>query len=378
MIGKYKLKNGDVRYRVKEYIGTDSRTGELIFARKRGFKTKREAELFILREKNNFEKGIDDRQNKRIKFDEAFELWSEQYKQTVKPNTYDVQLKVCKKWILPTFGKYYLDGIDVAMCQKVVNEWYRTYSKSQLLVSIVNRIFKFAINLGYVNDNPMANVIRPRNTHRKEHETAFYDKDELVEFLSYAKEDLPFMDYLIFHLLGYTGVRKAELIGLKWQDIDFRHAILNVERVYVRASSGSYIYQSPKTKKSKRKITLDKQTMHLLNRWHVAQTEKLFKLGLKVSDDTPIFTSKLDHPITLNRPNKKLKDVLDKHNLPKITIHGFRHTHCCLLFEAGASMKEVQDRLGHASIKTTLDIYTHVTDRQRDDTADKFANFMSM
>lgn len=61
-----------------------------------------------------------------------------------------------------------------------------------------------------------------------------------------------------------------------------------------------------------------------------------------------------------------------------MTIHGFRHTHCSLLFEAGVQLKEVQERLGHANIQTTLDIYTHVTARQKEKTAHKFAEFMAI
>ncbi|HFI0025852.1 TPA: site-specific integrase [Streptococcus suis] len=76
--------------------------------------------------------------------------------------------------------------------------------------------------------------------------------------------------------------------------------------------------------------------------------------------------------------NYNLRCILKKYDLPYITPHGFRHTHCSLLFEAGATVKEVQERLGHEDIKTTMNIYAHVTEQAKEQTAHKFAQFMSM
>lgn len=74
----------------------------------------------------------------------------------------------------------------------------------------------------------------------------------------------------------------------------------------------------------------------------------------------------------MDRPNTK------KYKLSKITTHGLRHTHCSLLFEAGASLKEVQDRLGHSDVKTTMDVYTHVTQKAKDEAILKFSSYIEM
>lgn len=81
----------------------------------------------------------------------------------------------------------------------------------------------------------------------------------------------------------------------------------------------------------------------------------------------------------LNRLNMVivLNAVCNKHHFKRIKVHGFRHTHCSLLFEAGLSIQEVQDRLGHGDIKTTMDIYAHVTEKQRDQVADKFTKYIN-
>lgn len=93
---------------------------------------------------------------------------------------------------------------------------------------------------------------------------------------------------------------------------------------------------------------------------------------LKIDKITPEYCQKV-----ANKWHSYLKKFLREKSLPKITIHGFRHTHCSLLFEAGASIKEVQYRLGHSDIKTTMDIYAHVTERAKNQTADKFACYVN-
>lgn len=106
--------------------------------------------------------------------------------------------------------------------------------------------------------------------------------------------------------------------------------------------------------------------------------KRLLALGFNANDDEQlIFSDEKNNPFYLDYLNNFLKKFLRENSLPKITIHGFRHTHCSLLFEAGASIKEVQYRLGHSDIKTTMDIYAHVTERAKNQTADKFACYVN-
>lgn len=89
-------------------------------------------------------------------------------------------------------------------------------------------------------------------------------------------------------------------------------------------------------------------------------TKKIFfKLGIKItSEEQLLFTSNENNPLYLDYLNHNLKKIIEENYLEKMTVHGFRHTHCSLLFESGASIKEVQERLGHTDIKTTMNIYS--------------------
>ena len=379
-IAKYKLKNGEERWLVRLYLGVNPDTGEEIRIKKEGFKSYRAANNAEKRILGDFDihNHIEKKNSQKYKFSEVTELWLLQYKNTVKENTYISAEKLIKRKIIPLFGKYYIDRISIKICQKAINEWYETYTRSSLLVSYFNRIMDFSISIGYCHDNPMKRTVRPKNTHKKDYQAPFYTKEELAKLFEKTLESEDFVYYVMFRVLAFTGLRRGELLGLKWTDIDFNKELLSVSRVLAKGIDG-VILQSPKTKSSKRVISIDQQTMKILHQWKIEQQKRFFKHGTKFDKTNyHIFTNELNKPFALERPGKVLQRIVDKYDLAYIHIHGFRHTHCSLLFEAGVSMEEVKDRLGHSDITTTMNIYTHVTQVQRDQVANKFADFMSM
>ena len=280
---------------------------------------------------------------------------------------------------MPRFEDYFVRKIDVRMCQEAVNAWYASYSEASLLVSIVSRIFKFGINQGFCIDNPMDKIIRPKNTHKKDYKAPFYEKDELLAFLKAIKQDESLKAYTMFHTLAFTGLRCGELLALQWIDIDFNRKILTVNHSLIY-NEELKIFQltEPKTKHSKREIGIDDSTLNILLKWRNYQREFFIGRGINTrSDNQLIFTSQTNHYMTDTYLRRIIRRVTQKYELPHITIHGFRHTHCSLLFEAGVEMHNVKERLGHSSIRTTMNIYTHVTKAERAKTADVFSEFMS-
>lgn len=102
------------------------------------------------------------------------------------------------------------------------------------------------------------------------------------------------------------------------------------------------------------------------------------KLGFNTMDASQLVFSNINNEFMQPpKVGKILDSIIKKNNLKRITAHGFRHTHCSILFEAGASLKEVQDRLGHSDIQTTMNIYTHVTEKAKQKTAEKFASYVN-
>lgn len=375
MIKEYKNNKGETRYLLSVYLGRDALTGKEIRTTRRGLKSVKEAKILESRIKLNYVDGSTTL--KKRKFREVYKQWLNHYQPSVKPNTYETQVRIIDKHIIPILGDYYIDKISIDQCQLLANDWYATYTKAANLVSVVNRVFQFAIARGYCTANPMEKIIRPKNTHKKAYEAPFYDKEQLAIFLKIAQNELNLMHYTAFRLLAYTGLRKAELTGLQWSDIDFNNKRLEVNRVLVKTSDG-FITQTPKTKSSIRTISFDEETNRILLKWRSEQKIDFLKFGINYhQSDQFIFTNELNRHYDNKHWNDVLNNLISKYELPHITIHGFRHTHCSLLFESGATSKEVQDRLGHSSITTTMNIYSHVTKSKREEVAEKYASFIN-
>lgn len=381
MIKKYTKKDGSTAYMYVAYLGVDPTTGKQKRTTRRGFKTERDAKLSECKlllevEKNGFYK----KQNNKMTFQELCNIWLTYYESTVKESTFVTQKRVIELHILPLFKHLYVDKISVAYCQKQVNHWYDNYMVNcGNIVSLTKRILDYAINLGIIYDNPMDKVIRPKKQRvidEKESKLQFYNKNQVQFFLSKIQnEDL--QTRLMFRLLIYTGMRKSELLALRWKDIDFKNNTISINQT-LATGKNSIIFQTPKTKKSKRTISLDKGSIEMLQQWDIVQKKDFLALGITgINKSSLVFIDSDNKPFYTNHINNALNRLIKKYDLPPITPHGLRHTHCSLLFESGATMKEVQERLGHTNVKTTIDIYTHVTEKAKEQTAYKFAKYIS-
>lgn len=372
MIKKYQTKDGETRYMLQAYLGVDPFTGKQRRTTRRGFKTQKEAkkaerELLLSIEEN----GFTDHSSKPT-FEEVANLWLESYETTVKPTTYQNTRKYLNILIKDYFSDIRIESISVSMMQQIVLKLSKRYTAYSLYLSVVNRVFKFAMSLGIVQANPVDRIIRPKQQPPKSEKIAL-TKEELNQFLTLAKEHARPVLYAAWHTLAYTGLRKGELLGLEWSDIDLDNKVISVQHNLVMVN-GKYRIQSPKTRKSIRKITIDDTTASVLKSWKLEQKKLFFKNGVKNSNI--VFSGSSGEYLDKSHFRVSLKKFLKRYDLPAITVHGLRHTHASLLFEAGVEPKTISDRLGHANIQTTLDMYTHLNDNQRSDVADRLLKFL--
>ena len=162
------------------------------------------------------------------------------------------------------------------------------------------------------------------------------------------------------------------------EDIDFNAKTLDITKTVSLDESERPIVTTPKTKKSIRKISLDDGTLNELKKWRKLQAEYYLNHGYNtMRPGQLIVSSKTNSLYNPTFPNDWLNMLSRKFDFKRITLHGFRHTHCSLLFEMGTPLEEVQDRLGHTDIKTTMNIYTHVTEKRKEKTAELFAKFVN-
>lgn len=381
-IKEYRKNDGSVNYKFSVYVGTNPFTGKKERTTRRGFKTIKEAELALAQISLDIANGKFKFSEPPKTFKEITKLWLPIYKTTVKEVTYTATVSIIDLFINPKFGEKLIDKIDVTYCQKIVNEWAnerpRSFKKSKFYVG---KIFDYAVNIGIVDDNPMKKVLMPR-VQVEQKKIEFFNKDELKQFLQFAWEFDQNKVYTFFRLLAYSGMRKGEAYALTWEDVDFKKNQISISKSLARGENRRLYISSPKTKNSVRTISMDKDTMNHLKRWRNTQRQQLLKLGNPTKREYQnLFTTDENEYYQPTVDAHWLKRIYKQENVPKdfkkISTHGFRHTHASLLFEAGASIKEVQDRLGHSDITTTMNIYAHVTEAARDKTADLFADYIS-
>lgn len=376
MIKKYLTKDGETRYLLQIYLGIDPVTKKEKRTTRRGFKTIKEAkkaerDLLLSVEENGFSSS-----DSETTFKEIASLWFESYQNTVKPTTAE-NLKIKLDTMIEDYFKNIkINDITVVFCQDLFLKLSKRYVMYYSYTSIINRVMKYAVMLDIINTNPLDKVIRPKAKEIKKKDNC-YTKEELNKFLSIAKKNGTQVLYTLTHTIAYTGLRIGEALALKWSDINFKDKTISVNHTAV-VVDGKQVLQSPKTKTSKRIISVDQYTLQILKDWQLGQKKEYFKLGKPyLHDDNFIFTNSAGSLYLATEVRQAMKRFIKRNNLKPISPHGLRHTHASLLFESGLQPKEISDRLGHNNIKTTLDLYTHINDNQRSSAVDKFIAFMS-
>ena len=378
-IEKYKTASGQVRYKFKIYVGKDEETGNSIQARKQGFKSYEDALKSYFEIQDKIKKGtFTGKENKKHGFNELYKLWLANYELTVKPSTLHNTKMFFKNHIIPELGNYYVEKITTFRCQQAVNKWFselpKTYKK---MYNLASNVLDYAVNNDLIIKNPMKRIIKPKMQKEKKPFTNFYSKDELNEFLEACKQKENPRIYLFFRILAFTGMRKGEALALKWSDIDFVNQTISINKTLSIGEHNSLIIGTPKTKASYRTIQVDEKTIYYLKEWRKKQRKELFKIGFNaLSNDQLLFSNKNNEPLRPWLVQFWNRSVAKDTGIKYITVHGFRHTHASLLFEAGTPMQDVKERLGHSDINTTMNIYTHVTKAEQKKTADNFARFM--
>lgn len=381
-IKEYTTPSGNKRYKFTIYLGRDARTGRPRQIRKQGYKTQNEAKKDFLKIQVQIANGeYSPEKQKRMKFKEVYSQWLNTYSNTVKESTLATTIRIVEAHVLPAIGKYYIDSITMLECQKAVNKWFkeapRTYKR---YIRYANQIFKYAMHLELIASSPMDKVIRPKQPPKKKY-YEFYTKDELNQYLKMASK-YGIEAYTLFFVLAFTGLRRGEALALEWRDIDYLNKTLTVSRTLSKGLKNRNVIQTPKTVNSVRTISLTTETVQVLKEWQKEQrkVDDVISIG-QGKQDKFVFNGTYNNysaniPLSATTVFRWNTKIAQKAHVKHIKVHGFRHTHASLLFDSGASMQDVKERLGHASIKTTMDVYTHLPKKRREVTMNRFSEYM--
>lgn len=221
---------------------------------------------------------------------------------------------------------------------------------------LISVIMSTAVRWQLVDSNPCQRV-KPPKVDKKE--AKYLDEIETKRLVDCLKDENIRYKTMI-EVLIYTGLRRGELCGLSWSDVDFENKLLNIDKSVLYLPERGIFEDSTKNQSSNRVIKVPDKVIDSLRAYKEYQQEQMLMLGSKWNmDNDKIFTSwdggKL-HPDTVSDWFKKF---LKRHNLPNISIHSLRHTNATLMIANGVPIKTVSSRLGHSNISTTGNIYTH-------------------
>lgn len=181
----------------------------------------------------------------------------------------------------------------------------------------------------------------------------------------------PMQYRVMVSLLILTGMRRGELCGLEWKDIDFEKQSLSICRSSQYIGNAQFITKEPKTKAGIRKLTIGPNVCHLLEGYRIYQGEMKQKVGDKWGETDRLFTQWNGQPIYPDTITDWFPKFLAKHGLPKVTLHSLRHSNATLMIADGVDIRTVSNRLGHAQTSTTLNIYSHALKSRDEDAAEK-------
>ena len=174
-----------------------------------------------------------------------------------------------------------------------------------------------------------------------------------------------------------TGLRRGELLALRWGDVDVEAGLLTVQRAIERVDGGTR-FKDPKTKRSRRTISLPRFVADRLRRHRIDQAQWFLKHRLgRTSAETLVF-ERAGEAWVPNTFNTAFTRTLRDAGVPHVRLHDLRHTFASMALEAGVDLKTVSNALGHSTISTTADIYAHVTDSLMRDAADRIDNAIAL
>ena len=283
--------------------------------------------------------------------------WLSDYaKPNLSPRSYERYAGIIRKHLIPDFGNIQLSQLRPEHLQKHYSSRLndglsaRTVRYHHALIHIA---LQTAVKWGLVSRN-VADAVEPPKFKRSQMQT--WNEYEVSQFLETAKDS---QYYALFYTALFTGMRRSELLALRWQDIDFIYSQIYVCRSLHHLKDGSYVFTQPKSERSRRTIALPPSAFLVLNEYREAREAEHLLLDTPL-DDSELAFSNLGKPLRPNTVTYAWARIATRAGVKVIRLHDARHTHASLMLKQGIHPKIVQERLGHASISMTLDTYSHV------------------
>ena len=345
-------------------IGRDPSTDK----RLRHFETvvggKKEAQHRLAELLLNIRKGTYIKQPKQVTLAIWLRQWLDSYvASSLSPKTGQSYEQELRCYLIPDLGGIRLTELRPHHIQnyiaKALSEGrrHRTGGLSSRTVQyhyrILSKSLDDAIRMGLIAVNACKGVSAPRPVRRDIPSIGLEDVTKLLS----AIHDSSY--YLFYYTLLLTGLRRSELLALKWKDLDLDLACIYVAHSLHRLDDGSIIIKEPKTSRSRRPVDLPPSLAILLRQYRVKREAEQIIVGKALTEDDFVFSHMDGTPLNPNTVSHTFSKMVARAGLPHLRLHDLRHIHATMLLKLGTHPRIVQERLGHSSIATTLDIYSH-------------------
>lgn len=339
--------------------------------------TKKEAEIELAKFVTDVQNGMVI-EGKSLKFSEFTEIWKRDYgSKELAPSTYKRYCRMLETRLLPYFGHFYVNKIkptdimqfydllskDTQLVRKKDNDGNKTLkplSGKTILEHhrLLRAMLHKAVYWQVIVSNPAERVQPPK---AKKPKRKYYDDDQckiLLENLEQLDEEqIKYKTAII--LTVFTGVRLGELMGLEWNDIDFRNGIVSINRSSQYLADTGVFTKVPKTESSIREVAIPDFVISLLEEYKLWYEEQKSLYGELWINSNRLFVQADGKPMHPSTISKWFVKFIGQIGLPVINFHGLRHTNATLLIAQNIDVAVVAARLGHAQITTTFNFYVH-------------------
>ena len=330
-----------------------------------GFRTRKEAEAERARIVHELNGGTYLEPNSITLEEWVRDEWLPTMKGRVKPSTNHSYERNMELHVLPRLGRSQLRQLTPTALNRVYSELLAEGHQTQkgglsaktvrYIHTIIHKALADAVDAGLVGTNAAERAKPPRPRATQPAEISFWEPEELSDFLKSASGHRL---EAAWHLAAMTGMRRGEILGLRWQDVDLDAARISVRQALV--SVGYEVLTSSPKNHQARVIDLDPGTVGQLRHHRERQLQDRCEWGNEYEDQDLVFCLENGAPIHPHSLSQAFERLVEKSELPRIRLHDLRHTHATIAVRAGVPVKVISERLGHESPAFTLKQYAHV------------------
>ena len=309
--------------------------------------------------------------------EEWLDTWMETYvRYSVKPYTVDAYKRNCDNYIKPAMGKVRLSALTAPQIQRFYNSLLTEKRLSPKTVKNIHGTFHRALGqamkLGMIRSNPTDLCDLPKARRKEIHPMEEKDITAFLRAIDGCKYEL------LYRVTLFTGMRQGEILGLTWDCVDFEHNTIYVNKQLQRTEKvgGKYVLVPTKSGRS-RMITVAPSVMSLLKKQKSQQAQMQLLAGTDWENPWDlVFTNDTGGHLVHMTVYKVFKEIVKSMGLEQARFHDLRHSYAVVSLESGDDIKTVQTNLGHATASFTLDVYGHVSQKMRQQSADRMEQFI--